>query len=157
MTSMKARTAQKLRTWHQYIGLFFTPAIIFFSLSGALQTIGLHESHGASPPPQEWIAWMASVHKDQRVTFEDHDDNDHDHPKAAAEKPKHDADADEEKERGEGPSPIPLKVFTVLLSIALIASSVLGTIIALNNRVSRRKSLIALGLGVIVPLLLGVL
>ncbi len=153
---MKAQTARQLRKYHQYIGLFFTPAILFFSLSGALQTIGLHENHGGGPPPPTWIRWMASVHKDQRVLRAappkpassaagsaengNHADHDHDHAPGG--------------HRDEGPSPVPMKAFVLLLSIGLIGSSLLGATIALTNRNARRPSIIALLLGVVVPVVL---
>ena len=56
------------RQIHRYLSVFFTPAILFFSFSGALQTFHLHESaQRGAPPPVAWIAEMASLHKDQHL------------------------------------------------------------------------------------------
>ena len=41
---MKARTQKRLRDLHNWLGVFFAPGILFFALSGVLQTFGLHES-----------------------------------------------------------------------------------------------------------------
>lgn len=146
---MKAQTAHQLRKVHKYIGLFFTPTILFFSLSGALQTIGLHESHGGGPPAPTWIRWMASIHKDQRLIH------------AASVEPSsgplddaHDAANTPQKHREEGPSPVPMKAFVLLFSLGLAFTSLLGIVIALTNRTVRRPSIIALVLGIFLPSIL---
>ena len=145
---MKAQTARQLRKLHQYVGLFFTPAILFFAFSGALQTIGLHENHDGGPPPSGWIRWMASVHKDQRLLRPT--------PDEAAPRPPRQQGEDHAppEHRDEGPSPIPMKAFVVLLSLGLIASSLLGVTIALTNRTLRKYNVIALALGTLVPVAL---
>lgn len=147
---MKAQTMRSVRQYHRYFGIFFTPAIIFFAFSGALQTLGLHESHDPAARPIAWIEWMGSVHKDQRV------------PPAAESKgaADHGPAAPHAEHRGpkpppeSGPSPIPLKAFVLLLALGLITSSALGAVIALNSPATRRTSFILLALGTIVPILL---
>ena len=155
---MKPQTSRQLRKLHQYVGLFFTPAILFFAFSGALQTLGLHEKHGAGPPAAVWIQWMASVHKDQRLlrpapaegpTHDDHHDD------AAPGHPQHDEHDHHGGGHGDkGPSPVPMKAFVVLLSLGLITSSLLGVTIALTNRAFRKNGIIALALGTLVPITL---
>lgn len=146
--NMKARTALQLRKAHRYIGLFFTPTILFFSLSGALQTLGLHENHGAGPPAATWIRWMASIHKDQRLM-----------PAASGEpspeppQDEHHADKSAPKHR-KGPSSVPLKAFVVLFSLGIAVTSLLGMIIALTNRTLRTPSAIAIALGILFPVIL---
>ena len=141
---------RKVRRWHQYIGLFFSPAIMFFAFSGALQTFGLHEGgHGSSYEPPAWIVTIASVHKDQRL------------PRA---KPAESETVRAAARRNEapprprrapsGPSPIPLKIFVLCMAIGLISSALLGITIALRNPTGRRNALIALALGVVLPILL---
>ena len=143
---MKAKTQQALRRYHLYIGMFLAPAIIFFSLSGALQTFRLQEEKGWGGTPPTWIVWLASVHKDDRLPQPKAAGAD-DHAKPAA-KPA--AKAPQKPK----PSALPFKIFAVIMSIGLILSAVLGIVIALNNRATRRVSTIMLVAGVIVPILL---
>ena len=50
----RAATLMAVRIWHSYAGAFFAPAIIFFSVTGALQTFNLHKpGPGAGFPAQE--------------------------------------------------------------------------------------------------------
>lgn len=150
---MRPQTARRLRQFHRHIGLFFTPAILFFCVSGAFQTLGLHEDHTGKHPPLAWIATIASIHKDQRL------------PRArpaptpemakalqavakareAAPPPVHQAKA---------PSPIPLKAFVLLLALGLILTSLLGATIALTSAATRKSAAIALVLGTAVPTVL---
>ena len=51
-----AKTLQLLRQIHLYLGVFTAPAILFFALSGVLQTFGLHETtKDSSYKPARWI------------------------------------------------------------------------------------------------------
>ncbi|MGY2736431.1 hypothetical protein [Sphingomonas sp. UYP23] len=145
---MRPNTLRTLRRYHHYLGLFFAPMILLFSVSGALQTFRLQEARGYGGTPPNWIVWLASVHKDQGP------------PRPPrAEKPKPQAEAG--KPRGEAeragpkrPSPLPLKIFVVLLSIALCASTLTGIAIALSIRSMRRVSIAMLVAGTIVPIVL---
>ena len=151
---MTPRTMQTLRRYHLYLGMFFAPAILLFSLSGALQTFRLQEEKGWGSNPPSWIVWMASIHKDSRLPkakpvqaaqHEHADDHDHgpEAPKAAPPSP-----------AGKPPFKLPMQIFVALLSIGLIFSTVLGIMIALNNRALRRMSLSMLAAGTVLPLLL---
>lgn len=148
---MKVQTLTKIRQYHNYVGLFFAPAIIFFAISGALQTFRLQEEKGYGGPPPIWIVVIAELHKDQML------------PKA---KPN---DADATKPAGEA-LPVPkiekkpvakavswsrrlLQIFSVLMAAGLVISSALGITIALSNRAARKKSCWILAGGVILPLL----
>ncbi|WP_404711894.1 hypothetical protein [Sphingomonas sp. MMS24-J13] len=147
---MKAQTMRSVRQYHRYFGIFFTPAIIFFALSGALQTLGLHESHDPAAPPIAWIEWMGSVHKDQRVPPAAEHKGATDRQPGAPQAAHRRAKPPEEL----GPSPIPLKAFVLLLALGLITSSALGAVIALNSPATRRMSLVLLALGTVLPVLL---
>lgn len=55
-----------LRKIHLYIGIFTTPALLFFAITGALQTFSLHETtQGSNYRPPAWIASLAQLHKKQ--------------------------------------------------------------------------------------------
>jgi len=139
---------RKLRQWHQYIGLFFAPAIMFFAFSGALQTFSLHEGgHGSSYEPPAWIVTISSVHKDQRLPRAKPVDAEN----IRAVPPR---DETPRRPRPSGPSPLPLKIFVLCMAVGLISSALLGITIALRNRSVRRNSLIALALGTVLPVLL---
>ena len=54
------------RSVHLYLGVFISPALLFFAFTGALQTFSLHETtQGSSYKPPAWIASLAQLHKKQ--------------------------------------------------------------------------------------------
>jgi hypothetical protein len=137
---------RSLRQWHQYISLFFAPAIFFFALSGFLQLAGFHESHpGSAYKPAGWIVVLSSLHQHQNLGGEHHEMHDSDHPPGTKpEGPDHD-----------GREAFSLfKPFAVFTSWGLMASSLLGMAIALTNRISRRTSLIVIVAGALIPIVL---
>lgn len=138
---------RSVRQLHNYFAIFFAPAIIFFAFSGALQTLGLHESDDPAHAPATWIKLIASVHKDQRIP-----------PTSEPARPlAHAPDGDHHEKhppQETGPSPVPLKAFVILLSLGLITSAGLGVTIALQNPLTRQTSLILLGIGTVLPILL---
>jgi uncharacterized iron-regulated membrane protein len=146
---MKAQTQRSLRRYHHYLGVFFTPAIIFFAFSGALQTLSLHEANDWSGKPAGWVVALANIHKKQSLSP----------PKkrrlpAAAPAEKQDRAAPAPAQaKDPQPSPVPLKIFTVLVALGLIMTSVIGIIVALTNVVMRRASTIALAAGTALPIL----
>lgn len=145
---MRPNTLRTLRRYHHYLGLFFAPMILLFSVSGALQTFRLQEARGYGGTPPNWIVWIASVHKDQGPPRPPRAEQ----PKPAGEAAKPRGEA--ERAGPKRPSPLPLKIFVVLLSIALCASTITGVVIALSIRSMRRVSIAMLVAGTIVPLIL---
>lgn len=147
---MNAATMRKLRQFHLYIGVFFAPAILFYAISGGLQTFRLQQSSGwdGAPAPQ-WITWMASVHTDQAKLRPEAD------KKPEASKPKPPMDPAKAAERAAHKQAVlPMKLFTVLLAIALSLSTMLGAAIALSMKSTRRVAVIMLAAGAVVPILL---
>ena len=139
---MKGTTLRSLRQWHHLIGVFLAPAILFFAFSGLIQVLGWQDQR--NPPPAGWVSAIAGIHKKQAL------------PKprpaeparksAGAARPGsggHDADAF-----------TPLKIFALLTAIGLFVTTLIGLTIALGTRNMRRKSLIALALGIVVPVVL---
>ncbi|MEG8042471.1 hypothetical protein QP164_06675 [Sphingomonas sp. LR59] len=163
---MKAQTMRRIRQYHFYLGMFFAPATLLFALSGALQTFRLQEAKGYGGTPPGWIVWMASVHKDQSLPRENRGGPLSLTPSApragAASRPSTEMSSGSlsgPARRGEDRpfapiSPLPLKIFVVLMSIGLLASAILGIVIALTNRTMRRTSVIVLVAGAVLPLLL---
>ncbi|RXD07430.1 hypothetical protein EQZ23_05185 [Sphingomonas sp. UV9] len=163
---MKAQTMRRIRQYHFYLGMFFAPAILLFALSGALQTFRLQEAKGYGGTPPGWIVWMANVHKDQSLPRENRGGPLSLTPSA----PRAGAASGPSTEMSSGSlsgparrgadrpfariSPLPLKIFVVLMSIGLLASAILGIVIALTNRTMRRTSVIVLVAGAVLPLLL---
>ena len=147
---MTPQTMRKIRQIHLYIGVFFAPAILFFALSGGLQTFRLQQSSGwdGAPAPQ-WIAWMASIHKDQAKLQPEKEE-----PHEAA-KPRPPMDPAKAAERAAHKRAVlPMKIFTAAVAIALSLSTLLGAIIALSMKSTRRVSVLMLIAGSVVPLLL---
>ena len=137
----------RLRSLHRYLGVFFMPSILFFAFSGALQTFGLHESKQRGvPPPVAWIAAIAAVHKDQHLP----------EPAAPREQGAMPGPAPEAQHKGgnpEGVSALPLlKVFTLLMSIGLGITSLIGMYLSVSNQRTRKVATAILLAGVLVPL-----
>lgn len=149
---IKPQTMKQIRRVHYYVGVFFTPAILLFALSGALQTFRLQEEKGYGGTPPAWIVWMASVHKDSSTPRNQSTEHRDERPVAKTiEKVGPTANVPPAKP---APSRLPMRIFVALLSIGLIVSSLLGSMIALNNKTTRRTSILMLGAGTILPLLL---
>ncbi len=56
-----------LRKLHLYLGCFFTPILVFFAVTGALQTFELHEQHkNSSYVPPAILKLLSEVHIHQR-------------------------------------------------------------------------------------------
>ena len=142
---MRPNTLRLLRRYHQYLGLFFAPWIILFSVSGALQTFRLNETRGYGGSPPQWIVWLSAVHKDQGPPRAPRPEK----PRPPERKPEGGAESAAKR-----PNPLPLKIFVVLLSISLIVSTLMGVVIALANRTARRSSVLLLVLGTVVPAVL---
>ena len=148
-----------IRKIHLCLGTLFAPALIFFAFSGALQTLGLHESEESDATrPLEWIVAMASVHKDQHLPRPDT----HKIPKAllemrADEAKQHAHEAADAKKAAPEPttrSQTLLKAFVVLMAIGLVTSAGLGIFIAVINERTRRTALVMLGIGLLLPIVL---
>jgi len=147
---MKAQTLRSLRQLHHYVGVLFAPLIILFALSGAFQTFRWQQESGYGGPPPRWIVWMASVHIDQaRPKSEKTEAKDQAKQPVTAKSVE-----GKKKPKKKSPSTLALKAFVALAAVGLILSSVLGIIIALNNRATRRISLLMLGAGIALPVTL---
>jgi len=137
-----------VRKVHKYTGLFFAPAIIFFSITGILQVFGLHEAEGGRPQPPAIVAASASLHKHQAI-FPARPPR---KPAAVAPGGAKPAEATQEKEEKAPPlSRVLLQWFTTLMSATLIASSLSGVYLALKFGRDRAVVIGLLVAGVAVP------
>jgi hypothetical protein len=154
---------RSMRTLHLYLGVFITPALLFFAFTGAMQSINLHETtQGSSYKPPAWIATLAQLHKKQTTEVPVR------RPRpdgALSERSKTKAAPSSEQLQSTSQQPpaapvprprnhLPMKIFFVLVSIGLFLSTLTGIYMA--YRYSRRKLLITglLLAGVVMPLLL---
>ena len=135
---MKAATNRRLRSLHHYLGVFFAPAIVFFAVSGAIQTFRLNEA----PAAPAWMAWIASVHKNQTP------------PRPRAVEAPRPTREPRRPARPPARSVFPLKVFVGIMSIGLTLSALLGIALALAAPARRRGALAMLALGTLLPLAL---
>jgi hypothetical protein len=116
---------KNLRLLHRYMGLLFSPAILFFAFSGALQTFNLHEptkSTGYVPPV--WVVEMAQLHKKQTLSLPK------EKTKASQSEPEPRDPADHKKTVHSQKSTLPLKCFVLVMSVGLIATTLLGIYMA---------------------------
>jgi hypothetical protein len=158
---MKGSTNRRLRRLHQYLGLFFAPALLLFSFSGALQTYRWQEPKGYGGSPPGWIVWMASVHKDQATpragAAGEGGPGEKAAPAAAAPKataaPAKGPEASGPQRKGPGRRQ-GLMLFVGLFGLALFVSTLFGIAIALAHAGTRRTNLLVLAAGAVVPLLL---
>jgi hypothetical protein len=157
MTS--AASLKSVRLIHRYIGLFFSPTILFFAITGGLQMFGLHESaRGSSYVPSNILVHLSQLHKKGTLYLP---------PRKVA--PPNSAKSDGVKPEGpklEVPKPteassatkppdsLPLKMFFAATALVLAVSTCTGLI--MGWKYARRKSIVLLTLaaGVLVPAIL---
>jgi len=176
--SLSHRILKVVRLTHLYLGVFTAPALLFFALTGGLQTFSLHETtRGSSYKPPAWLATMAQLHKKQTTVMPvrkqqpspvaTSSEAGHDpaiqHPMPmdmttapaaqAAPSPSHSVDAPASKPS----NPLPLKIFFVLVALSLFVSTLTGLYMAYKySRNATRITAILLA-GVLVPIVLALL
>jgi hypothetical protein len=146
MTSHKI--LKVLRQIHLYIGVFISPAILFFALTGALQTFSLHETpRGSDYKPPTWIVTLAQLHKHQTSALPLRK------PRPASDAPKH-ADAAPQPPAAPEKSHLPMKIFFLLVAIGLFLSTLTG--ITMSYKFTRNRIIVTALLlaGIIVPVIL---
>ncbi|HMH13125.1 MAG TPA: hypothetical protein VK578_08460 [Edaphobacter sp.] len=144
------------RLTHLYLGVFISPALIFFAFTGALQTFSLHETtRGSSYKPPAWIVTLGQLHKKQTTVV----------PVRKLPPPEKTAAPADKVQPGSAPSAqptpivpkphtLPLKLFFLLVSIGLFMSTVTGLYMSykyIRNRVLVTAVLIA---GTVIPVIL---
>lgn len=132
----------KTRAWHHYVGMFIAPSLIFFALTGVAQIFNLHEDH-AGYTASALVVGASSLHKDQ--VLPERDAGLHGGPGEPARL---------RPAPSYAPAQWALKVYFALVALGLITSTVLGVIMALQNRLRRKTSLVLLALGTLTPIMI---
>jgi hypothetical protein len=131
------------RIAHRFLGLFFAPSILFFALSGIFQVLGWHQTvRGTNQAPARWIQEMAQIHKKQ--TWE-----------LPASKPTDGSTDNRVTPKKPSKAPVPktaLKIFVLAMSVALIATTLLGIVMALRYGGDWRIASAVVLLGALFPL-----
>lgn len=143
---------KNLRLLHRWMGLFFSPAILFFSFSGALQTFNLHDTNRSTGyVPPTWVVEMAQIHKKQTMSL----------PKAKSKPTQPDPAPGDPAIRNKPAQPVesslPLKCFVLAMSIGLIATTLLGIYMAFRFGGDQRIIWAMLAGGTVLPIAMMVL
>lgn len=158
--SLAHRFLKTTRTVHLYLGVFTAPMLLFFAISGGLQTFSLHEStRGSSYVPPAWLVSVAQLHKKQTTVKPQR------RPRGPEAVPAASAPADariaasgarasDSSKMEPKKNLLPMKIFFVLVALGLLVSTLSGLYMAW--RYSRKPRLFGavLSAGVAVPLLL---
>jgi hypothetical protein len=144
------------RAVHLYMGVFLAPAILFFAMTGALQTFSLQSpSKDGAYVPSHLVQQLAQLHKNQTLVLPP--------PKKSK---SHDKNEDKQADEGHAAATmkteakrtaLPMKIFFLFVSIGLILSTLTG--LYMSYRYSRNKVVVSatLAAGVLIPLLLELL
>jgi hypothetical protein len=151
---ISASTLRFLRQTHLYIGLFISPALLFFALTGAIQTFDLHETRpGNDYKPPAWVLPLAQLHKKQTIVVPA--------PRKEAPKPDQAPAASPSTSAPAAPRPsfpaeqhLPLKIFFLLVALGLFTSTLTGILMAWKYNRSRIVTISLLLAGIAIPLLL---
>ena len=157
----KTSFLQACRLTHRYIGVFISPAVLFFAFTGAIQTFSLHETtRGSDYKPARILVILGQIHKKQTPVIAS--------PKSPAPKPQAGPKA-EDSVGAAAPAPkpapppgpevkkhnaLPLKIFFLLVAISLFTSTLSGIYMA--YKFARNKLTVTglLVLGTAIPVLM---
>lgn len=137
------------RIVHRYLGVFTAPAILFFALTGALQTFSLHNAaKDGSYKPATWIALGAQLHKKQTIQLP-----------APKELPQKNASVDGPKsqlKQATGPkhNTLPMKIFFLVVSVSLFLSTLTGLYMSYLHCRSKVRLTAILFAGIAIPVAL---
>ena len=142
----RSSTIKTARIAHRYLGVFFAPSILFFALSGVLQVLGWHQaSRGTNEAPPRWMQEMGQIHKKQTWEL----------PAPKRQKPANELQEDEQtpKKPSQASASITvLKVFVLVMSIALMVTTLLGILMAFLYGGDWRVAFALVLAGVLIPL-----
>jgi hypothetical protein len=150
------------RLTHLYLGVFISPALLFFAFTGALQTFSLHETtRGSSYKLPAWAVTLGQIHKKQtpivpvrRLPPPDSKPADKSPDrltdKSAPDKSQPEPNQSPKPSDVAAPKPhnaLPLKIFFLLVSIGLFISTISGIYMSykyIRNRLMRWSAAVPL-------------
>ncbi len=147
---MKPFTLKAVRVLHLYSGAFLAPAILFFAITGGLQTFSLHETtRGSAYVPPAILVRLSQLHKKATLTLPVRKATPVVAPKAlqplsAVKVP-------------DGPPPkshLAMKVFFAVVAVGLVLSTLSGLVMAWKYARNKAIPAVVLLAGVALPLLL---
>lgn len=166
-----AALLRSIRQIHLYVGIFISPALLFFAFTGALQTFSLHETtRGSNYIPPRWAVVLGQIHKKQTDVVPNRRQGAPEaKPSEAKAQPPRATDlADRPLPPGQSGSavipaahpdvprrhPLPLKIFFLLVSVGLFASTLTG--IYMSYQYGRSPALVTTLLiaGALIPTIL---
>ncbi len=156
--STSASTLRTIRQLHLYFGVFIAPAILFFALTGALQTFSLHETtRGSDYKPPQWAVTLGQLHKKQTTEFPPRRPApptavpQREPPKTVpAATPSKFPDTPGSKPKGH----LPMKIFFLTVAIGLFNSTFSGIYMAYRYNSNKLVVTALLIAGAIIPILL---
>ena len=155
-----------IRKIHLYMGVFTAPALLFFALTGALQTFSLHETtRGSDYKPPAWAVTLGQLHKKQTTELpQRRPSSPPPSDKGASDKAKVAPPAAIVKAPATTAAPmtpapkershLPMKIFFLLVAIGLVVSTLTGVTMAYKYNRSKVVVTSLLLAGIIIPLLL---
>ncbi|WP_446743545.1 PepSY domain-containing protein [Silvibacterium acidisoli] len=148
-----ATRLKAFRLTHNYLGVFFAPTILFFSITGGLQMFGLHEtSRGSSYTPPALLVHLSQLHKKGTLYLPPSKTAKTAAPKPDSAKPNIPKATEAPTSMPAPPNPLPMKIFFAAAALALVLSTCTGLFMAWVY--ARRKILVAgvFAAGIICPL-----
>ena len=156
--SLTHRFLKGCRLVHLYLGVFTAPALLFFAITGGLQTFSLHETtRGSSYAPPRWLAVTAQLHKKQTMDVPVHKLRPAVDPaaeRAANAAPVPMARPAVEAAKPKAGNPLPLKIFTALVALGLALSTLTGLYLAWKYTRHAGRIVAVFLAGIAVPILL---
>ncbi len=129
---------QQARQLHLYLGTFFAPAILFFAITGALQTFSFHErTRGSSYEPPVLLMKLAQLHKKQTLALGQKKPAPQEASGAAAH-PQNRTATEEAKPPSQPAATLLMKWFTFIMGLGLVTTTLLGIYMSFKYNRDRR-------------------
>ena len=146
------------RKTHLYLGVFITPALIFFAFTGFVQTFSLHETtRGSSYKPPAILVELGQLHKKQTLVVPERRQpppGTPDAKKASSPPNLPAAGKPNETPSAKVKNLWPMKLFFALVSVGLLTSTVTGLYMSYNYIRNKKLITAILFAGIAIPVLL---